>query len=471
MAEPNPIERRLGLLREQYMAFVSDEQARLLRWRLAEDERRMLDAFVQVEAIEGQTEDLLLLLDSPFEDPGRYGMALVAEIAELYEALREPLGAAGMADTSWGPPPPPRSPNQGPLDIAYLRGTAASFHEHHQPLLRHLSLLLHPKSVSDRAAFTTWLNDAVQAFDDPSLRLVLAERIAFPVAHELSPPPQVHTVDADLDMPGALVELNEEAGVDDPPGQFRQAYLEMGNAMGRRDIAAAVPHADRAVAIAQSQGWGHLVVAAHTTLASGHVGVQQYPEAMERYRRADVIARDAHDAGERWGLQLMLQARLGSGSVCVATASWPLGAEIYGEQARPVAEAMGDLRMQLETQRMAAYCNEQRGEIDAAWEQSVAALAIGDRIPQEDRSTTTLAFVGEAMLRMCEHRSRRGQAPVVEREMTRLLGPAWREQARPGEPPDDVNPNEPSPLESNPPPVETVPPELSEPSPTGGPDA
>ena len=48
MADVNPIERRIGLLREQYLEFIDDDDARLLRWRFASDERRMLDAFTQV---------------------------------------------------------------------------------------------------------------------------------------------------------------------------------------------------------------------------------------------------------------------------------------------------------------------------------------------------------------------------------------------------------------------------------------
>ncbi|MCA9710958.1 MAG: hypothetical protein KDK70_34270, partial [Myxococcales bacterium] len=188
MAEPNPIERRLGWLRAQYGAFIADDQARLLHWVLAEDERRMMDAFLRVEAISGETGDLLLLLDTPFGDPARYGMELVAELCELYDALRESLSEAGLADTDWRPPPPRPAASRpaglgggaAPPDVDYLRQAAASFHAHHQPLLRHLSLVLQPARVADPAALTAWLGAAVQAFDDPALRLVLVDRAAYP---------------------------------------------------------------------------------------------------------------------------------------------------------------------------------------------------------------------------------------------------------------------------------------------------
>ncbi|MCA9711011.1 MAG: hypothetical protein KDK70_34535, partial [Myxococcales bacterium] len=218
----------------------------------------------------------------------------------------------------------------------------------------------------------------------------------------------------------------------------------------------------RAIEVAQGQGWAHLVVATWFTLASGQLGRQQHPEAMEGYRRAEAVARREHEAGQPWALQLVLHALLGQGSVCVAAGSWRLGTEVYAEGALPVAEAMADRRMQLECLRMAAYCDEQRGEPIAAWDRSAAALVVGDAIAPADRPTTTLAFVGEAMLRLAEHRSLQGRAPLVEREMTRLMGPSWRQYAQAGEPPADIDPRQPSPVESSPPPVQTVPASLSQ---------
>ncbi len=461
MASLNPIERRLGLLREQYLAFADDGEARLLRWRLTQDEAPMIDAFVQVEAREGITEDVILILEHPFTSGTAHGHALVAELAHRYDLLRESLQDAGVADASWRPPrSQPSSPI--PSDVAHLRDTTASFHEHHQPLLRHLSLILRPSSVADGTAYTAWLSQASAALEDPSVRLLVLEPAQDDLFAGVGPAARVREQVADLDMPAAMHEINEAGGLDSPQGKFRQAYLQMGDAVAAHDLPLATRHAQAAVQIAQAQSWPHLVVATHYTLGASHLGEGDHPAAMQAFRRSEADAEQAEAGGAEWAPQLILQSRLAQGSVCVAAQSWPLGAETYGTRALPVAQSMQDLRMQIECLRMAAYCNEQRGDPDAAWDQSVEALGVGAQMPESDRSTTTLAYVGEAMLRLCQHRSFRGREPAVESKMKALLGPDWRPDGTIAEP-DDSAVTEPSPLESNPPPVHTVPAKLQRP--------
>jgi hypothetical protein len=183
---------------------------------------------------------------------------------------------------------------------------------------------------------------------------------------------------------------------------------------------------------------------------------------MLAFRRAETEAQAAHERGEPWAAQLVVQARMGQGSVCVAAQSWPLGAQTYHERALPAAVAVEDLRMQVEALRMAAYCREQAGDAQAAWDRCVDALAVGNRIPAEERGGTTLAYVGEAMLRLCERRTFRGRERIVDARMCDLLGPRWR----PSDAPDDGSPRDvtrPSALETDPPPVRTVPAELATP--------
>ncbi len=461
MASPNPIERRLGLLREQYLAFVGDDAARLLRWRVTPDEAPMIDAFVQVEAREGATQDVVLVLEHPFTAPGAHGHALVAEFAHRYDLLRECLVDAGVADASWRPPRP-RDATPVPADVAHLRDTGASFHEHHQPLLQRLSLILRPSSVADGTAYGAWLTQAAAALDDPCLRLIVVESADVDMFAAAGPQPRVREQAAALDMPGALHEINAAGGLDSPPGRFRHAYLSMGDAVAARDMCGAAQHAQAAVAIAREQSWPHLVVATHYTLGAAHLGEGEHPAAMKAFGQAEAHAEQAQADGAAWAPQLILQSRLAQGSVCVAAASWPLGAHTYRQRALPVASSMQDLRMQIECLRMAAYCDEQQGEHAQAWEQSVEALGVGARMLQADRSSTTLAYVGEAMLRLCRHRNFRGRESAVDVEMRALLGPDWRPGgAASGDPAASVT--EPSPLEQAPPEVRTLPESLQRP--------
>ncbi len=464
MGGPNPIERRLGMMREQYLAFADDDAARVLRWQLAADEASMLDAFVQVEAREGATEDLLLLLESPFRAAAGHGHVLVTELAQRYDLLRESLQEAGVADASWRPPRPPGA-SKGAIaaDVVHLRDTAASFHEHHQPLLRRFTLVLRPSSIADPAVYVAWLSQATTAFDDPTCKLVLVESKEAPAFDAVQPVEHVRVTAADLDMPAAMHEINAGSDLESPAGRFRTAFLHLSEAVAEHDMPTAKAHGDEALAIARGEGWTHLVVATHYTLGAAYLGEAQHPAAMQSFREAEAEATTAETAGEPWAGQLVLQSRLGQGAVCVATQSWPLGARIYGDAALRSATALGDARMQIEALRMAAYCNEQHRELALAWDQCVHALAVGARIPVEERGTTTLAWVGEAMLRLCTARGFRGRERAVHDNMQQLLGPDWRPDARPRDVAAETDISEPSPLETSPPAVSTVPASLQKP--------
>lgn len=454
MTEPNAVERRLARVREQYLSFASDADARLLHWVIRDDERRMIDVFIKVEALEGRTQDLLLVLDTPFDEPALYGSQLVAEMAQMYDAMREPLRAAGLPKADWSPP---ARKSHGPeAGIEHLRLAAESFHKEHQPLLERLSLVIAPPSIADPSALGTWLKAAASAFVSPSTRLVLPDLERAPV---LVDPPQdggIRTVRADLDMPGCMEELSAEAGLDSPAAQFRHANIQMGNAIGRGDIAIAKKHAGDACKIADAHGWDHLAISVWFTLASGYLGQKNFVDSMNGFRKAEAIAAKAKKKGEPWATQLHLHAWLGEGSVAVSAQSWVLGAEIYGAKALPVAKEMADARMQIECLRMAAYCNERHNEFQLAWDQSVAACVVGRSMTPPERESTTLAFVGEAMLRISKQRGFDGYEAVVEQEMRAQLGDDWRSKASVGTPPPDPDPAHPSPLEENPPVVRTI---------------
>ena len=67
----NAIERRVDKLTTVWDEFVPHEQARLLCWLVADDETQMIDAFVEHHADAGETADLFLKLEVPFDDPDR----------------------------------------------------------------------------------------------------------------------------------------------------------------------------------------------------------------------------------------------------------------------------------------------------------------------------------------------------------------------------------------------------------------
>lgn len=423
MVAANPIAERLTRLRTQWCAFAEDQRARALHWLIADDEWRMLDTFFTLESLpSADTDDVFLRVDLPFDAAARYGLDVRAWIVREYDVAAPQLAASGVV-TGW------RAPAATADDVASLCAALGSLWRHHQPMVRHLVVVLEPRAVRDASAWIGWLGRLVAALPDAGVRVILVDRsdtaALAPIAVQQAS--RVRTVVAGLDMPTAYVELSAQApGGDAPPGQFRQAFVEMSAALARDDMALARDRAARADAIAQANGWAHLQFAVAFAMASGSLGAGDHAGAIRGYRDAERHAVTAHARGESFGLGLRLDAVLAQGACCIAAGAFALGAERY-DAAAALADALEDTRMRLESRRMASYCYEHAGNGIRAWALGIAALGVAEQLDADARRTSTLPALGVAMLRLAATPRHAGLAPVIEARMVALLGPSWRE--------------------------------------------
>ena len=419
-----PIQRRLESLRAQWNAFAEEPEARLLHWVIARDEWKPLETFFQVEEHEsGTTPDLFLRLTPPFDEPAEYGLDLVEHLSENYAVLREELEAAG-ADASWSAPPTAK----GKDDVDTLFEAATSFHVHHQPLFRHLVLVLLPEGISSPKDWAQWVERAVRRANEAHVRLVCVDyrdavalaEVARAQAH------RVRTRMAGLDMGSALEEVSEAAGrLDTPHGRYRHLFVQLGRAIEARDMPRAEQLAAEAAVLAQKQGWGHLLVASWFALGSGYLAVGNPAEALRTYRHAEAAALEAHARGEPTAQALHLKVRLALGAACVSASLHTRGAAVYEESA-PLAETLGDTRMLLECWRMASYCHELARAHDDSWRCALEGLKVARRMDDETRRTSTLGYLGQGMLRLTKTWKYREHGPAIQQQLEKLLGPRWQ---------------------------------------------
>ncbi len=452
-----PIIRRLDKLKEQYRDFIADAGARVLSWKLAEDEARMLEAFVQQNALTAESGDAILEIPCQFEHRFDHGIVIVHDLDEVLDQVAAALGDSGPPQPVWIPPYPPatleRRQGAPAPDQQYLVQAMRSLWEHMQPHAKHLTLVLEPRSVSDPAQYVAWLHDLVPLLEDEKVRYILPHDGTDAAISALAARYQgrVMAADANLDMPAAYEEIAARTkDANEPPGQFRLQFIKIGGAIGKKDLAGARANALPAVAIAQQQGWPHLEFAALQALATGELGLGDPHAALATFTKAGDAATRAVAGGNEWAEALVLQSRLGMGAVAVTLGAWPLGAKLYGEEALPSAVKTQDKLAQLDCLRMAAYCEERGGAYDAAWQHLMQALNIGRELSQEQREASTLAFVGHAMLRICQSERYNAQRHGVDQQMTQLLGPDWQAKAAPQAPAQGSD--TPSPLEGAAPP-------------------
>lgn len=419
----NAIERRLDRLHDQWVEFVQRSDARVLRWKIRPEDSRLVETFLEKEADDraGELPDLFLRFAVPFSDVNEYGEALLGELLAQYEATRSELEAEGI-DAAWAPP---REAASNTHNLIQFVAAVTSFHDHYDELMVVLALVLTPSAVTDVREWQRWLLAAAQRLPE-SVRIVVVDDIEAPRLNELAQAdPLVVTTKADVDMAGAVTELARSGGSATPDAQFRVRFTEMGQAVGRGDLQTAQRAGGAALAIAQENGWMHLVGAVHLALGSAFVGAGRTADALERYRAVAAAGAQLEQQGDPdgVGLKLRLQAGFAEGAAHVAEPDYAAGAQSY-EAVAPLAASARDPLMLLEAWRMACYCHEQAGDTERAWQCGMDGLRAADALPADQRADSTLPHLGEAMLRIAA--ASPAHQEVIHRIMTELIGsPDW----------------------------------------------
>jgi hypothetical protein len=415
---------RLAQLCGQWLEFAEQPEARVLCWLVEPDEYAMVNAFVAVEDDDrtGQTEDLFVPLTSAFV-AGRYGEGLLREFLEKADALYAGLDDA--SEPAWQPPRPAAS---SPDPLPFLQACQSFIKHYKLPGL--LAIVLTPSEIADRAAFQQWLDmvtrTALPKID--KLRLVVVDDKRAPCLGTLvqAHPECVVAVSADLDMPAARQEISENAGnLDKPGGQFRHQFVQMTNALGEGDLAAAETHSQAALDITTAQGWYALAVPIHLAMGASLAAAGKVEPANRRYLGAETSAADGEKAGDPVCAKLRVQARFCRGSLLIHAAAWQIAATLFSETL-PLAQATKDPGMIIDCYRLASFCLEQGKQYQPAWQQGVDGLAFARTLDKATLATTTLPYLGESLSRLCQQSQLSGSWRRIEQELVALLGPKWR---------------------------------------------
>jgi hypothetical protein len=215
-----------------------------------------------------------------------------------------------------------------------------------------------------------------------------------------------------------------------PGGQYRHAFVQMTNALGKGDLAAADTHATVALEISKTQGWFAMAVPIHLAMGASLAAAGKNEEANRRYLGAETTATDGEQAGDPVCARLHVQARMCRGGLLIHAGAWWLAADLY-EKTAPLAKAASDPGMTIDCYRLASFCHEQNKQIQPAWQQGVDGLAFARTVDKKALATTTLSYLGVGLDRICKHVSLSGSWPRIEQELVALLGPDWRPDSPP----------------------------------------
>lgn len=424
----NPVTRRVRILSNQYLDFALDGDARVLCWRVATDEVRMVDAFLALE-LEAETAthhgDLFIELSNAFTTEAEYPATLCRALTELYESERAALAREDLT-CDWIPPEREKSES----DQALLVRTCLSFAAHHA-VPRHVVLVVRPTAVADVAAFQSWLI-AFARTAPKVVRVITTDALESPCFTALTTKQdakdveRVVTREAALDMPSAYAEISQSAGkTDTPGGQYREGFLQLGAALGTGNLDAAKQSADAALSIAQSERWFHMAVPICAALGSAYAAAGRVDDARAQFAAADASTLQGQLEGnpEEQALcrKLQMQCRLGLGSALITCKEYREAAGVF-EGTIPLAQACGDDAVQLDCYRLAAFCHERADAPGEAFRIGYEGLLLAKRLPPEVIAMSALPHLGAALLNLCKPAERESLRDEIDAEIAKLTG-------------------------------------------------
>jgi tetratricopeptide (TPR) repeat protein len=374
---PDPLQRRLDQLHNQWVTFADDPHARLLVWTTSEDERGMVEAFVarECDARRAATPDLFLQLCTAWTGQSGHGARLCEELNEQ----------AAEADVEWC-----HAAREG-ADLDALLGALTSLRRRLGE--RMLAVWLESSDI-DVDGYLLWLQRLVHAAPEGIRFLVVGEGYRVLAQAE---PQRVHEVECDLDMPGAFEEVADRKGGHTPDDLFLRLQMRLNAQVAACDLEGARRTTERAVALAEEQGCAELGAAVQLILGGAYAGAANYVEAVAAYREAGRHAAGAKEATTAQRMQLV--AGMGCGSVLFGAGAYGPASDCF-LRAAALAGDLGDGPSELDGYRLAAACAAELGEREQAWRHGVQGVRAAAKLEPAQREHSTLHALAEQLERL-----------------------------------------------------------------------
>ena len=421
----NAIENRIDRLAELWNEFAQDKEALLLRWLVDNDERQMIDAFLEVEnESSGTVPDLFLVFENSFDSYQQYSARLIESLQEQYQACKDELVKDG--DEEWISP----IIESGISKDKHFIDQCLSIKKHVGSVMEHLVVVLLPESISDPQMFQQWLNMILQYQPASELRFLILDSVSNPIFEEFaqSQPKKIKTIKPELDMPAAFAEIVQSVPGQDPDKKFRCHLVALMNAADKGDLESAKKSQMHALTIAKQHNWFQMQVVVHMTLGAVFLGAHKFEQALSCYRKAGIASDQAIEQGDPVGKKLLMQSRLAGGSTFIIDGQFENAAKVY-EYTVPLTQELEDQLMTLECWRMSAYCYEQTKQYEQAWECGLKALTTAEEMNEDDRMASTLPYVSQGLLRVADSRKDNTGAKQVNEKTAVLLGSNWQDSA------------------------------------------
>jgi hypothetical protein len=426
MAQENAIQKEVAKLDQHWQEFTAGDHA-ILHWMIKATDVALANAFVKVkERFDQQNGEWFIQLTGEFVGKHMFAGDLANELYKLMdEGLAEVYGETLLED--W------RKINLDEAQSGFhalfivcgeiLRLFGKNFET--------LTLVVNPTAVEKPREYAQWWELACDIHRnyrewDPKLKLLVLDSAEKPfleksfadnadVALSQTPP---------LDFNGAARAIAEQANDGSDSGQFRVHLLDLNNAIGEQNKKQIDQASAAALAIAEKNSWFDMWATVLMTRGAGWLNFKVFDQAVKDYRQAQQVAIHGIDQQTPGCEKVLLQAILFEGTAYFLADYLEHAAQAFVRAAKK-AEEFNDAWVRLEGWRMASLSMENHKQKEMAWQYASEALVVGREMSAETCQQSTLAFVGQAMLRLSPNSQVKSE---VKNAFDQLLGKEWLAQ-------------------------------------------
>lgn len=440
---------------EQWESFSNDSQLLVCRWFVDKEAYLWVEGYFEREASEaGATNDLFIRFNTPFINADQYERALARDFQHMlneYTAEQQASKKDKNADEDGSIKDETGFTKQyieEEMDSANIRikrrnisirkgkpssswmSNLSEFAEQVPDFEGNIIAYLSPEKNESINQWVSWIVEKLQYPFPARVKWMIVDTYDFPLFDFLLGqfPKRVFTIKPNLDVDQLMQDLASVGNPSDPGVQFRQAFVALTQAAGKADQDKVEKHGNEALTIAKREGWIHLEVTIHMTQAGALIGMRSYQLALQKYQVAEKLAIAGYSDGKEECSRLIVQAQYGMGNCYIAFQQYEDALSIY-EKASFQAEEIKDTFLQMEAERMMAYCLEADGNHPAAYQCFYTSLETGKQLDEATRINSTFPYIGQQLIRLAQKLGKGAEIVSIREMMLEYAGPDWENKA------------------------------------------
>ncbi len=329
-----PILNRLEIIYTHWFEFVADTAARICIWELKGNDLALVNAFLVKESSDqGETNELFLTFESPFDSPGQYQKLLEKEwqqmmgVEENRKAITEHKVGAG-----------PNSQAENNRTMAtnlenQLHGFASGIPQ----LESFIVIVLMPQNIGD---YQLWLSSVAsmqrrivqQQLDRVRVMITVPdeEKVSGYLGEQF--PARAMRIKPNINLEAAIEQM---AAIGDPKQldvQFRTLFTKMHNTLLAGDYLRFFTLAEQAKKITKGlDDWLPQRVAIEIAIGGANTKAGNPDHALKSYQEAEKSARKLIKKEPKNGKTLLCQVLIGMGTTAFTLKDYPLAIEKFKE--------------------------------------------------------------------------------------------------------------------------------------------